>query len=651
MLRLLLLLLGAAPPPYTHAQIAARGPLHVRASARALRISTADQSAAGVSLALAPAGYYIKQYGPVDAEDTQYMPDRVFKIAGEEVVQGFTMQLFYTSVPGNNSARPGRPIPSGENPANHSVPAVPSWPEITRFMDTTADVGMLVFYDLCLVMTMPDSDFKWAVLAEHVRRYRYHRGLMAWYLADEPTLATLPSLQKAYSIIKQLDPHHPVGICLSSVAGFTEEDYDSIMDVVLTDPYIIGREGTSGPGRDMLHVAARIDEVVNATGARKPIIVVPQAYGGGEGYPREPTAAEMRAQSLISVVHGAVGVMFFDRATPNVHPSSTRNWNACRDVALLLAQLTPEITSEEPAPAVVCDPPSVHARALSVSGNTTLLVVNTENRPTMASTSIASGEYKGLECAVTVVGEDRRVNSSDGTVAEFVDAYGYRVYAFPNRDECTQTDRTIDGAVSPHKPLKGPPAGPSSLRLHQLAPSDNLLKNPSFEARSTLGIPDHYWFNGGSSTPDLLSASAASGMIDPRLSVHGRHSFRLTTPGPSAPGADATPGGITLTPAPIVLNGSCTYQLGVWARSETDGVVFSFGAPWWGWHTPLRNFTMSGKEWRHFVMPQDAGAGAGEHMNDHYGQVRLRVETPGVAWFDMLTLIPLPSPSAGTKHV
>ena len=135
-------------PPRVCPQIASRGPLRVRVSARAVITSTPDQAAAGVSLPLAPAGYYIKQYGPVDPMDTQYMPDRVFKIAGEEVIQGFNMQLFYTSVPGNNSAQP-LPIPSGANPANHTVPAVPSWPEITRFMDTTADVGMLVFYDLC----------------------------------------------------------------------------------------------------------------------------------------------------------------------------------------------------------------------------------------------------------------------------------------------------------------------------------------------------------------------------------------------------------------------------------------------------------------------------------------------------------------------
>ena len=115
-------------------------------------------------------------------------------------------------------------------------------------------------------------------------------------------------------------------------------------------------------------------------------------------------------------------------------------------------------------------------------------------------------------------------------------------------------------------------------------------------------------------------------------------SFRLTTPGQSAPGADVTPGGITLTPAPVNLNASQRYQLGVWARSASDGVVFSMGAPWWGWRTPLCNFTMSSREWRHFVLPLAEGAGDAAH--DHYGQVRLRVETAGVTWFDMLTLTP-----------
>ena len=52
------------------------------------------------------------------------------------------------------------------------------------------------------------------LLREEVNAFRDHPALLSWYISDEPVGQGVPpdSLEFAYSIIKELDPYHPVAI-------------------------------------------------------------------------------------------------------------------------------------------------------------------------------------------------------------------------------------------------------------------------------------------------------------------------------------------------------------------------------------------------------------------------------------------------------
>jgi len=80
---------------------------------------------------------------------------------------------------------------------------------------------------------------------------------------------------------------------------------------------------------------------------KKPVWIVPQAFGGGEWWEREPTLQEIRAMTYQSIIRGARGIQFFVRQGLNLFPKSTATWNECGRMALEIAELTPWLLSDE----------------------------------------------------------------------------------------------------------------------------------------------------------------------------------------------------------------------------------------------------------------------------------------------------------------
>ena len=98
------------------------------------------------------------------------------------------------------------------------------------------------------------------------------------------------------------------------------------------------------------------------TKTQKPFFIVLQCFGGGEGWQRSPTGAEMRVMAYLALIHGALGLQYFARSPADVFPSNPSAWNEVRKVALEVAELSQAIAGGGAPSTTVND---------NISGNTT----------------------------------------------------------------------------------------------------------------------------------------------------------------------------------------------------------------------------------------------------------------------------------------
>jgi len=184
------------------------------------------------------------------------------------------------------------------------------WEQIRAYMDRCAAVGMKVNYHLMGTATLPPSEEKWALLKAEVEAFRDHPALLSWYIADEPDgQGIVPALlEETYRFIKDLDPYHPITIVLMTPSRV--HDYLKSMDIIMADPYPI-------PNGPVTTVSDWADTLNRAAGYRTPLWIVPQAFGGGEWWAREPSASEERVMTYLALIHGATGIQYWPgRSSP-----------------------------------------------------------------------------------------------------------------------------------------------------------------------------------------------------------------------------------------------------------------------------------------------------------------------------------------------
>lgn len=457
--------------------------------------------------------------------------------------------------------------------------------QLRKFMDRCAEVGMFVHLDIRAASHPPHTDEKWQWLREEIEAFRDHPALLCYYLADEPELgwASPEDCELAYRRVKELDPWHPVTMvfCVAEAAA----KYAAGMDVVMTDPYPI----PNGPATRVVDFCERIrGDLADAL----PLWIVPQAFGGGEGWPREPSRQEERLMTYLALIHGARGVQYFIRRPPAVNPNSPDLWSECRRLMLELSQLTPALASAEEAPPVTCSASQVHLAALKERGAVTVLAANVENRPLSVEFTLArawSGEAK-------VVFENRSVPVTRGKWSDVIDAFGTRVYQLQ--------------------------VEPLPADLAALDPR-NLVVNPSFEESHNVGSPDGAYISYGAD-------KAASRFVDPRTAAHGRQSMRLHTPREGQ--------GIAVAPFPIVLTPGKRYRLSVWAKGEREGMKFSLSLDAVSGDAAQHTLTT---DWHEYAVEFTASPNAGRMSPS------LTLISSGTAWFDALQVVPLES---GTAH-
>ena len=158
-------------------------------------------------------------------------------------------------------------------------------------------------------------------LRKFLARFKDHPGLGAWKGDDEPEWGKKPlePLVRAYQIIKEVDPNHPV-VIIHAPRGTVDSlrKYNVTGDIIGTDIYPIGYPpgGHSVLSNKTLSLVGDHTKIMmDVAGGTKPVWMVLQISWSGVLKPgktlRFPTFPEERFMTYEAIIGGARGLIYF----------------------------------------------------------------------------------------------------------------------------------------------------------------------------------------------------------------------------------------------------------------------------------------------------------------------------------------------------
>ena len=377
----------------------------------------------------------------------------------------------------------------------------------------------------------------------------------------------------------------------------------------------------------------------------KPILFIAQAFGGGESYPRAPTAVEERLMTYIAWIHGSQGVMYFaddwSAGKGGMRDMPANDRTECERLGLEGAELTSALSSgmnstKAGAPTLTVSDDRIEAGAfvetgrLEAGGGVVILIANTANTPVRFTVTASGGSVEDGPAAVMFTGTPNRlVAVKSGVFSDSVDAMSTRAYRL-------NKTKVADLLLVPKM-------------LHVTPNPKNLLLNPSFEHCANVEFPDGYSVNIGRD-PE------AAVFVDSRDSIHGLHSLRVHTPSDG--------GGLQVLaypPEAAYAKLNTTFQLSLWARGVGVNPLpptLRFGAPYYDflpWGDPMpctvgppphtgpsaacsefsRSVTLT-SEWTRYTVDVKT---PGHVLNGDTSWVFFQLEGKGKALVDLLELV------------
>ena len=422
-------------------------------------------------------------------------------------------------------------------------------------------------------------------------------------------------LEKVYSFIKALDPHHPMTMAFCCAEPSL---YQSAFDIGMMDPYPIVSlsDEAVNQQRIMSMIIGAADSLAKT---QKPFFIVLQCFGGGEAWERAPTGAEMRVMAYLGLIHGAIGLQYFAREPAEVFPNSPSAWNEVRRVALEVAELSPAIAGGQAGPSFTdadisknstwIEGASWHAITEPGDAYSVVLLANCNSTPsafTLSGLALPSNGGSMYTGVAEVINQNRNISVVGGKLQDVLMGYGTAAYRFP------PTNWSGGGDVTAY----------------------NQILNPSYEYAANTGSPDADYLKGPGPQQQL---NGASFMSDASTSVDGAHSLRLVSP--TAGGSFA--GG----PYPSLLSNGTNYSLSVHAKAATDGVILdlrpspSLILPA-GTHTAF-NLTTT---WERYEVIGTAAGNTKASVSEY------TLTTAGIAWLDMLDIHQINDCPANGNH-
>jgi hypothetical protein len=469
--------------------------------------------------------------------------------------------------------------------------------ERKAYMDRCAELGMKVHYNLLSVSGgggvgskiegLSDSDKK-KRLIEEIITFMDHPALLAWYISDEPNGHNLDPeiLLQIYNTIREIDPWHPVSIVFTAPV-MDSRKYSDALDIVMADSYPI-------PDLPVSLLGDVTGQLRTEFYGRKPVWIVPQVFGGGELWGREPTIQEVRSMTWQSTIKGAAGIQYFVRQGLNYFPKSSATWSECGRIAMEVAELTPWLLSDEEPLKVQSNSNDILVSSRVHDGQLIVMAVNRVNKPITSSIRISGKTYSNAR----VLFENRFVAVTGEVLTDQLAPLGSQSYLLnlnPEKKEITTNNR-------------------------------NLIKDPGFEDLSSPGVPSACYARPGGDR-------GATYFTDTREHYEGQHSLRLVTPKENE--------GVRLRFFPSSVTYGRTYIISLWAKNDKDKVsdemmrentlhYFEIALGDYG----VRRFN-SNSEWKQFItfvtIPYDSNLPAKTNLV-------LQQTSAGTAWFDLIEL-------------
>jgi len=468
--------------------------------------------------------------------------------------------------------------------------------ERKAYMDRCAQLGMKVHYNLLSVsggggvnskLNDVSEEEKRNLLLEEIKTFMDHPALLAWYISDEPNGNKVDpeTIEEIYRVVKAADPWHPVSVVF--MAPFTPaKKYANGLDIVMADPYPV-------PDYPVRMTGDAANKLVMEFTGKKPVWIVPQAFGGGELWKREPTVQEIRSMTWQAVINGATGIQFFIRQGLNGFPKSTATWNECGKMAMEINSLVPWLLSDEDRIPVSSASKNIDVTSRIHNGELVIMAVNKINEPLMMSLQLA----RNITGRADVLFENRRVNMTGGLIYDFIPPFGSQVFKIA-LNEKTEEVRQWKG---------------------------NLATDPGFEDISSPGVPAACYARPGADR-------GATYITDPREHAEGNYSLRLITPSDNR--------GVTLKFFPVRVKAGCSYIISILAKADPEQRMFESTKKPQYVELGLGDFGKAtfvpGKEWKQYIavvsIPSDT-------LPELKSNITLRMPGQGVAWFDMLQFI------------
>jgi hypothetical protein len=398
--------------------------------------------------------------------------------------------------------------------------------ERKAYMDRCAELGMKVHFNLLSVSGgggvgskidgLSDEDKRKRLIAE-IEVFRDHPALLGWYISDEPNSKNITpqQLEEIYRTVRENDPWHPVSIVFMA-PYMTSKKYSDAMDIVMADPYPVPDHPVSLPGE----VAGQLKEEF---AGKKPVWIVPQAFGGGELWSREPTIQEVRSMTWQSIINGATGIQYFVRQGLNYFPKSAATWSECGRIATEIAELTPWLLSDEETLPVESWSGNVIVTSRLHNGQLLVLAVNKINEPVSTSFKV-----RGLSNGqARVLFENRMISFRGGVISDHMAAFGSQVYLIN---------------LKPEKQIPD-------------ANDANLITDAGFEDLSGPGLPSACYARPGGDR-------GATFFLDSREYVEGSHSLRIITPLENK--------SLAIRFFPFYVKAGGSYTISIWAKSDPE---------------------------------------------------------------------------------
>ena len=274
----------------------------------------------------------------------------------------------------------------------------------------------------------------WARLKVLVNAVKEHPAFLAWYLADEPKGAEFcAELKKVYSLLKELDPHHPV-IHLDFTAEGCINKREGYADLHILDmyPHPLKDGGWQRSISSVLHSMKLVNETVAPYGTW----FCPQAFIAGlsSGKSRSLTYRELRGMIFGTIIYGATGIVPYKIGDPEqkyYQPIRNGGIFVSPDMHLgYLKGIGPELKALE---GMLLEPESLpvststhYIPAMRKKYNNKDYIVAANSMPdtlkcTISGKGLADGTYQ-------VVGENRTVTVKNGKFNDSFEAHSAHIY-------------------------------------------------------------------------------------------------------------------------------------------------------------------------------------------------------------------------------